>query len=196
MSPLNMKTEPESGPHPELGAHFRTDANGCLFDPRVRELLEQSGRRVDPGAEALAAVRVLAKKLHAAMERWADGQGLSDGRFQVLIRLQHMPDGRMTMGDVAEMLDVSPRTVTGLVDNLERDGLVKRVDDPRDRRSIYAELTEQGRARVRAVWRDATAGQQALTKGIDESDLNQLRHVCLQLIQAMNAEEGKTHATN
>jgi DNA-binding MarR family transcriptional regulator len=107
-----------------------------------------------------------------------------------------MPEGRMTMGDIAEMLDVTPRTVTGLVDNLERDGLVRRVDDPRDRRSVYAELTDKGRERVQAVWRDAAAGQQALTRGFKESDLVQLRHLCLQLIQAINAEEGKTNASN
>ena len=190
MRPLSTR------PDHEVGTRFLPDENGCLFDPRVRELLAESGRSVDAGAEALGAVRILAKKLHASMERWAEGQGLSDGRFQVLIRLHHMRDGRMTMGDIAELLDVSPRTVTGLVDNLERDGLVKRVDDPHDRRSVYAELTEKGRERVQAVWRDANAGQRALTRDFKESDLIQLRHLCLQLIQAINAEEGKTNATS
>jgi DNA-binding MarR family transcriptional regulator len=94
------------------------------------------------------------------------------------------------------MLDVSPRTVTGLVDNLERDGLVKRVDDPNDRRSVYAEVTDLGRERVKALWRDATAGQAVLTRGFKESELVQLRHMCLRLIEAMHAEEGKIHATN
>jgi DNA-binding MarR family transcriptional regulator len=134
--------------------------------------------------------------MHMNMETWADRHGLSEGRFQILIRLQHQPDGRMTMGDLAEMLDVSPRTVTGLVDNLERDGLVKRVDDPNDRRSVYAEVTDLGRERVKALWRDATAGQAVLTRGFKESELVQLRHMCLRLIEAMHAEEGKIHATN
>lgn len=195
MSPLNMKSEKDAAPQIDLGTHFGTDENGCLYDPRLRELIGQSGRSIDPGAEALAAVRVLAKKLHVTMERWAERQGLSDGRFQVLIRLQHMPDGRMSMGDIAEMLDVSPRTVTGLVDILERDGLVRRIDDPHDRRSVHAELTDQGRERVKAVWRNATTGQRALTEQFKESDLIQLRHLCLQLIQAMGAEEGKNNAT-
>jgi DNA-binding MarR family transcriptional regulator len=190
MSAPNTRTESE------IGSQFAVDHNGCLFDPRVRELLNQSGNQLGAGAEALGAVRLLAKKLHGSMERWAEAHGLSDGRFQVLVRLQHMPEGRMTMGDIAEMLDVTPRTVTGLVDNLERDGLVRRVDDPRDRRSVYAELTDKGRERVQAVWRDAAAGQQALTRGFKESDLVQLRHLCLQLIQAINAEEGKTNASN
>ena len=183
--------------HLDLGTtDYPMDANGCRYDPRIRELLRRTGRRVDAGTEALAAVRMLGKKMHLMMERWADHHGLSEGRFQILVRLQHAEGSRMTMGELAEMLEVSPRTVTGLVDNLERHGLVRRVDDPADRRSVYAELTEPGRARVKALWRNAASGQQGLTRNLPESDLVQLRDICLRLIQAMNAEEAKTHATN
>jgi DNA-binding MarR family transcriptional regulator len=200
MSNENIRAEKvrERISHLDLGtsAEYPVDASGCRYDPQVRELLTRSGRKVDPGSEALAAVRVLGKKLHATMERWADHHGLSEGRFQILVRLRHMPDGRMTMGELAEMLAVSPRTVTGLVDNLERDGLVRRVDDPNDRRSVYAEVTEKGRERVNALWRDAEIGQAGLIRGFKESELIQLRDICLRLVQAMSAEEGKIHATS
>ena len=176
-------------------SNFQRDPDGCLYDPKIRELMQRAGRKVNPGTEALAAVRILAKKMHASMERWADRHGLSEGRFQILMRLQHRPDGRSAMGELAEMLEVSPRTITGLVDNLERDGLVKRVDDPNDRRSIYAEITENGRDRVKALWRDAVVGQQLLTRGFKDEELIQLRHMCLRMIEAMNVEEGRTHAT-
>ena len=175
-------------------AELPRDANGYLFDPRIREILTRTGRRVDPGTEALAAVRILGKKMHVLMERWADQHGLSEGRFQILVRLHHTPSGRMTMGDLAETLDVSPRTVTGLVDNLERDGLVKRVDDPGDRRSVHAELTDHGREQVKALWGGATAGQAELTRGFTEAELIQLRHLCLRLIQAMGVADGGNRA--
>jgi len=180
----------------DAAADFPADANGCRYDPRIRELLTRSGRKVEPGTEALAAVRILGKKLHATMERWADHHGLSEGRFQILVRLQHVKDGRSTMGELADMLEVSPRSVTGLVDNLERDGLVRRVDDPDDRRSIYAELTDKGRDSVKALWRDAASGQETLTRNFKESELIQLRDICLRLVRAMSVEEGKTNATN
>lgn len=189
MSQLTFKTD-----HDQI--ELKADPNGFLFDPRVREVLARQGRKVEPGTEALAAVRILGKKLHLTMERWAERFGLSEGRFQILVRLKHQPTGRFTMGELAEMLDVSPRTVTGLVDNLERDGLVKRVDDPGDRRSVYAELTDQGRERIDTLWRETAGAQVALTQGLTESELIQLRHLCLRLIQAMGVEEGKTHATS
>ena len=189
MSDLNFKSDHDGG-------ELQADANGFLFDPRIREVLRRSGRKVEPGTEALAAVRILGKKLHASMERWADRFGLSEGRFQILVRLQHQPAGRLTMGELAEMLDVSPRSITGLVDNLERDGLVRRADDPTDRRSVHAEITEQGRERVKKLWREAASVQGWLTAGFEESELIQLRHLCLRLIQAMSTEEAKTHATS
>jgi DNA-binding MarR family transcriptional regulator len=139
--------------------------------------------------------------MHATMERWAEQHGLSEGRFQILVRLQHQSDGRLAMGELAELLDVSPRTVTGLVDNLERDGFVKRVDAPDDRRSVYAEITERGRDAVKRLWRDSEGGQAALIKGFSEAELIQLRHLSLRLMQAMSAAElvgageGEKHAS-
>src|SRR5204863_10031132 len=106
-------------------------------------------------------------------ERWADRFGLSEGRFQILVRLKHQPSGRFTMGELAEMLDITPRTVTGLVDNLERDRLVRRVADPADRRSVYAEITDQGRDRVNARWREAAGVHATFTHGLKESGLTQ-----------------------
>src|SRR5438046_6931093 len=146
-------------------AELQTDPQGFLFDPRIREVLERQGRKVEPGTEALAAVRILGKKLHAGMERWADRFGLSEGRFQILVRLHHQANGRFTMGELAEMLDITPRTVTGLVDNLERDGLVRRVADPADRRPAHAEITDQRRHRANALWRADAGAQTRCTRG-------------------------------
>src|SRR5207249_7823356 len=50
-------------------AGFQTDANGFLYDPHIREMLARSGRKVDAGTEAVASVRILAKKMHALMQR-------------------------------------------------------------------------------------------------------------------------------
>ena len=197
MSPEKMSSHSFKGEP----AEYRSDADGFLFDPGIREILVRTGRKVTPGIEALAAVRMAGKKMHSTMERWADLHGLSEGRFQILVRLQHQSDGRLAMGELAELLDVSPRTVTGLVDNLERDGFVRRVDAPDDRRSVYAEITEQGRDAVRRLWRDSEGGQVALIKGFSEAELIQLRHLCLRLMQAMSAVElagvagGEKHAS-
>ena len=48
---------------------------------------------------------------------------------------------------LAEQCSCVRSNITQLVDRLEAEKLVRRADDPKDRRSILAELTPEGRSR-------------------------------------------------
>lgn len=52
------------------------------------------------------------------------------------------------LGEIAEQLNCDKTNVTGLVDRVEKQGLVTRVADPDDRRVTRLALTEKGRAKV------------------------------------------------
>src|SRR5919202_4091143 len=60
----------------------------------------------------------------------------------------HCGEGPIIMSDLGEELGVTPRNVTKLVDELEAEGLVRRLPHPSDRRATLLELTEQGRAKI------------------------------------------------
>lgn len=53
-------------------------------------------------------------------------------------------DGPLAMGELARRVGVTEKTVTGLVDRLERDGFVQRERDAGDRRVVHARLTSKG----------------------------------------------------
>ena len=53
----------------------------------------------------------------------------------------------LPLGTLAERCACVRSNITQLVDRMEADKLVVRADDPRDRRSVRAELTDGGRAR-------------------------------------------------
>jgi len=53
--------------------------------------------------------------------------------------------GRLSPSELGERLIVTRATVTGLLDSLERRGLVRRTANPSDRRSILVEITPEGR---------------------------------------------------
>ncbi|HUZ00559.1 MAG TPA: MarR family transcriptional regulator [Thermomicrobiaceae bacterium] len=55
-------------------------------------------------------------------------------------------DGPTRVSVLARRLHVSTPTVTGILDRLVRQGLTYRADDPRDRRVVLNDLTDQGRA--------------------------------------------------
>jgi DNA-binding MarR family transcriptional regulator len=68
-----------------------------------------------------------------------------------LWELWEVSAGNLRMSDVSAALGVTPRNVTTIVDGLERRGLVQRRRDQHDRRAIFLELTEQGRAHVARI---------------------------------------------
>jgi DNA-binding MarR family transcriptional regulator len=66
---------------------------------------------------------------------------LSRPRMAVLFIVHMAPEGSIRMGDLAHRLHVVPRTVTDLVEGLERDGFLHRLPDPEDRRAFLITLT-------------------------------------------------------
>lgn len=67
---------------------------------------------------------------------------LSAPQVHTLLSLGH--EGPLPMGDLARRVAVTEKTITGLVDRLERDGLVQRLRDRADRRVVRVKLTARG----------------------------------------------------
>jgi DNA-binding MarR family transcriptional regulator len=172
----------------KLGWELAKDDQGRLYSPKLRELFASTRVEMD-AVEALSALRFAARSLSHLQDRWAEKHGLSEGRLGVLFRLYRR--GECPLGTLAEDLDSTPRNITGLVDHLERDGLVERVPDPEDRRSVRARLTEAGRVRIEAIWKEGVENQFVLTEGLSKEDLAQLRHLCLHLVENARKEMGK-----
>jgi len=79
--------------------------------------------------------------------------------IRIVARFPGIPPGRL-----AEILHVDPSTLTGILKRLERQGLLSRRSDPRDRRRVRLGLTTKGRqldmeteGTVEAAVRDALA---------------------------------------
>jgi DNA-binding MarR family transcriptional regulator len=174
-------------PH-ESGHELARDDKGRLYSPRMRELM--GPLKVDTSAvEALAALRIASKSLRLMQDRWAERHGLSEGRLGVMFRL--FRGGDCQLGDLAEELESTPRNITGLVDHLERDGLVERVPDPQDRRSVRARLTDAGRIRIESIWKEGLERQFEMVAGFSKDELEQLRHLCLLLVENTRKELGR-----
>lgn len=90
-----------------------------------------------------------AHALEDKLENTLGGVGLSTPKFSVLSELVSagIP---LSLSDLAARLSCVRSNMTQLVDRLEADGLVKRVDDPADRRGVKAAITDEGRARQSA----------------------------------------------
>ena len=94
----------------------------------------------------------LTRCTNSVLARLAERNTVGDltySQFAVLEALYHL--GSMTQGEVSTKVLKSGSNMTTVIDNLERDGLVRRERDAEDRRVINVHLTEAGSGKVEAV---------------------------------------------
>ena len=91
-------------------------------------------------------LRVHARLVPLMDARLRARHGLSLASYDVLLELQAVPDGRLTMSDLGNRVVLSRTRVSRVVDDLARSGLVARETNPDDKRSAFATITPAGRA--------------------------------------------------
>ncbi|MCW5636203.1 MAG: MarR family transcriptional regulator [Rubrivivax sp.] len=87
-------------------------------------------------------------------------------RFDYLAQLERHPRG-LRMNALSRYLMVTGGNVTGLTDQLVAEGLVERLPDPEDRRSLIVRLTAAGRARFLDMANEHEAWLVELFDGFD-----------------------------
>jgi DNA-binding MarR family transcriptional regulator len=82
--------------------------------------------------------------------------------------------GPATAGEIARRTGLSSGAVTGLIDRLERLGLVERAADPADRRKVRVKVREDRIGPLAAAFRPLEKRMQALLAGYSEAELKLL----------------------
>lgn len=94
--------------------------------------------------EVFDLIDAISKKGDRIVTRTVREVGLTPAQYLVLANLSE--EGGRPLGEIAEAIRCSPSTVTGVVDTMERKGLVAREPNLEDRRSHLLRLTAKGRA--------------------------------------------------
>jgi MarR family 2-MHQ and catechol resistance regulon transcriptional repressor len=95
----------------------------------------------------------LTRCTNSVLARLAERNTIGDltySQFAVLEALYHL--GSMTQSEISTKVLKSGSNMTTVIDNLERDGLVRRERDAKDRRVIHIHLTEAGTGKIEAVF--------------------------------------------
>ena len=95
--------------------------------------------------------------------------GMTLARFDYLAQLHRHPGG-LRMSALSRFLMVTGGNVTGLTDELEKEGLVQRDAEPGDRRSWRLSLTPKGRKAFEAIASEHERWVVDLFGGIDDDD--------------------------
>ncbi|MEP6670672.1 MAG: MarR family transcriptional regulator [Chthoniobacter sp.] len=96
--------------------------------------------------EILAAFRYELRKYLHFSEQAAQQEELSPQKYQALLAIQGFPGrSEVTIGELAEQLQIVAHSAVGLVDRLEDDGLIRRQPSKEDRRCVFVKLTPRGK---------------------------------------------------
>ncbi|GAA2089080.1 MarR family transcriptional regulator [Kitasatospora saccharophila] len=114
-----------------------------MDDPRWLDETEMAAWR-----GFVAAANLVARRLERQLKEDA---GLSHTQYEILVQLSAAPGGSLRMTDLADRLITSKSGLTYQVTQLEKAGLVARRSCPSDVRGVFAEITDQGWATLRAA---------------------------------------------
>ena len=140
-----------------------------------------------PLSPAPLAFQVLeaARAVEARLEEELGRIGLSLAKFRVLAKLS-VTEEPLPLGGLAEHCSCVRSNMTQLVDRLEADKLVERVNDPSDRRSVRAALTPAGRGRHGEAVEILARTEGEVFAGLSEMD----RSALARLVQQLTREAG------
>src|SRR6266568_9345101 len=132
--------------------------------------------------------RAIAHATHNRTNARLSAAGLSLPRFRVLNTLHSA--GRIRMNELSAALGVVPRTVTTIVDALEKERMVVRLADPGDRRATLLEITQEGLSQLRRfrALHDSAAAE--LFDVLTAAEKHQLARLLLRLQAAADADSG------
>jgi DNA-binding MarR family transcriptional regulator len=117
-------------------------------------------------------------RAHAKLVRELDRElraehGLPLVSYLVLSEVAATPGGRIRMGELAKRASLTPAGLSGIVDRLERAGLVDRRPCDGDARGTYAAITARGKRTFRRAWdTHATAVRRRYTSRLADAELD------------------------
>ncbi|WP_313299829.1 MarR family transcriptional regulator [Stenotrophomonas sp.] len=147
-----------------------------MLEAKHSALLDEAQRRGHTGVAQLRLCFQLLS-LSSAIDRDCATRlaphGLSEGRFIVLFLL-HGAGGTLPPHELAERAGVTRATISGLIDGLQREGLLQRRSDAEDGRRLQIVLTTQGKCLAETLFNQHTEWIGSLFGGLDAEEQQQL----------------------
>lgn len=103
--------------------------------------------------------------------------------LQVLIN-----DGDMTIGELSQQMDLACSTITDLIDRMEKNELVKREKDQKDKRVVRVVVLEKGHDILQRVLDRRISFLEAKLEGLSETEVEGLKTALEKLYDEMNED--------
>lgn len=115
--------------------------------------------------EALSAFRFAVRRFQHFSDQAARSAGVEPQHHQLLLAIMGSPNERLSVGEIAERLQIQHHSAVELIARAEARGLVHRTQGERDRRKVFVTLTDAGRDVLREL--SATHRRELMTAAPD-----------------------------
>lgn len=120
---------------------------------------------------------------------------LTPPQFQMLTVINRLQDGQLTQRRLGREMYSSFPNITVMLSRLERDGLIRRRENPDDRREKFVELTARGKSLLGRIWKVHQDQLEHVAKGLNDEERMQLAQLLEKLISA-HAESSEPAAAS
>jgi DNA-binding MarR family transcriptional regulator len=125
--------------------------------------------------ELIGRFKRIGQYLSLEMAKTFSKHGLNPANFDVLATLRRCgPPYALSPNDLINSTMVTSGTMTNRIDQLTKAGLVKRVKNPSDGRSVVVSLTKTGFKIIDSALTDHVATQDSLTSGLTQDEQKRL----------------------
>lgn len=107
-----------------------------------------SPTELDAWMQLAALMMTLPSSLDSQLER---EEGLNLAEYMVLAMLSEQEPAELRMSHIATLINASPSRLSRIAGRLEKNGYIRREMAADDRRSVIAQLTPAGRAKIDAA---------------------------------------------
>ena|SRR5437763_5236410 len=132
------------------------------------------------------------RRIKRMLDETLEEHGLNAGEWHVLWALFRAPERRWSPGELSSYVELSSAAMTNRLDRLEQAGLVRRVPDATDRRSVQVELTAKG-AKVHGKAVEAQAAKELIVAAaLQPREQDQLNDLLRKLMIEFERRETKS----
>ena len=156
------------------------------FLDQLREQLPTLDLRVEGIVDRINGIQ---RRVRRMLDETLEEHGLSSGEWHVLGNLSRSERGRRAAGDLAKHVELSSAAMTNRLDRLEKLGLLRRVQDEKDRRSVQIEITPKGRAVYEKSVDTQAAKEAIVAEALSPAQQDQLNDLLRRLMLAFERRE-------
>ena len=119
-------------------------------------------------------------------ESYFKSAGTSKSRFIILVRLliSKSPEGE-SISNIRPFYPISNAALSGVLDTLERDGMIERLANASDRRKVNVRITENGRRFIMGFFPRHLKNVKTMSAFVTDGDMSTLSDILQRLIHGV-----------